>query len=86
MARGSKAHFRFGGTGMGSVTVDGHDLSNLVTDLRFERDNRGDTSLVLSLVLGEIAAEVEPGHLRVDGKTRAALLVLGWTPPKGGDG
>lgn len=64
----------------GSVVVDGHDIASQLTAVTVHSEaGRGSEAEVRFLV-----AETEfDATIRVDDRTRAALLALGWTPPAG---
>jgi len=66
--------------GLGSVHLNGHDLSNVVSG--FEIDGHtGSTPAIMLHLRGGLAADLN-AHVDLDSPTRQLLTLLGWTPPE----
>lgn len=64
--------------GTGTVLVGDHDISNAVSQITLTADPW--KSCDATVQLGRVELEADAG-IRVDDRTRDALLALGWTPP-----
>ena len=67
-----------GATKPGSVVLDGVDIANAVTKITIDARDRETEAVVR---FGQILDIETDAMIRVDDRTRAALLALGWTPP-----
>ncbi|ATW59912.1 hypothetical protein SEA_WALTZ_34 [Arthrobacter phage Waltz] len=68
------------GTGRGKVIVDGMDLSEAVGRVEFT-SQPGDVDRLILTTNVAARLDTEGAEVRVDDKTRLALICLGWTPP-----
>lgn len=60
--------------------VDGLDIANAATGLDIHMRGPGIPEITVRMLPGELELDSEAA-VRVDERTYAALLVLGWTPP-----
>nr|WP_024067041.1 hypothetical protein [Streptomyces sp. F2]AHC28120.1 hypothetical protein pFP3.18c [Streptomyces sp. F2] len=77
------ARIRLDAQGMGTVEVDGHDISPAVRGLTLSAKAGHLPRLVLDLLVftGEIDGEAQ---VHIPDDTAATLVALGWTPPDDG--
>jgi hypothetical protein len=66
--------------GSGSVLVDGLDIASRVSSMTVTVDPYG-RGTEATIQLSRVELEADAG-IRVDDRTRDALLKLGWTPPR----
>ncbi len=68
--------------GLGSVVVDGVDLSLAVNGITFVSQVGDTTRMELALVAPRVEFDGQ-ATIEIRYATRAALIALGWTPPAG---
>lgn len=76
-----KIEIRSDGAGVGSVVVDGQDISRLITPRVTMRLDRDQISTVEVAMLGAVTAQVV-GEVILDDFTRDWLKSIGWIPPE----
>lgn len=73
------AKIKLGQTGMGNVVIDGVDIAGSVTAMTVDVQAGHTTEATIRLGRVELEADTQ---IRIDDRTRTALLKLGWTPPQ----
>lgn len=76
--------------GLGSVIIDGIDVSNLVGDVRVDAPAGDRPTVHLTLASGVVGLALATGvvglladaAVELDEQTRELLVHLGWTPPE----
>jgi hypothetical protein len=72
---------KLGSTGLGSVVIDGHDVSNNVSGFRLQSRVGQPTWLELSFPAVHPEDVDVSALVRLSPETRQMLCELGWTPP-----
>lgn len=72
------AKITLGENGFGSIVVDGVDIAGRVSAVDVAARPGRPTEATVNL--GRVELEVD-ADIKVDDRTRAALLALGWSPP-----
>lgn len=72
------AKIKIGPDGTGMILIDNANIANAVTGLTVHTTPGRGTEAEVRLVVAETEFDAA---VRVDDRTRAALLALGWTPP-----
>lgn len=69
-------------TGQGTITVDGHDLSNATRGISLRSEVGQMPEILLDLVVIETTRiDAEEVEVTIPTATAEALVALGWTPP-----
>lgn len=69
---------------IGTVHVDGHDISHAVYGATIRVQARKTPEVELGLLPHAVELVVDDGRVVIDQQTHDLLVRLGWTPPAGG--
>lgn len=78
------ARINLDATGMGTVEIDGVDVSRAVSSVRIHAEVGERPHVTLGLALHDVSTLSE-ARVLIPEDTAAALVALGWTPPAGQD-
>lgn len=67
----------------GTITVDGHDVSNAVRGYTVSQRAGGRADVLLDLVVVDLTADVEKANVHINQYAADLLMLAGWTPPPG---
>jgi hypothetical protein len=79
----ARVELQLDGRGLGTIAVDGHDLTNAANGIEIVSRAGHPTTVKLSLVVvGQLLTANLAADVQLDEDTLALLDRLGWTPPE----